>query len=133
MGTFRSFLTELSAHNTFIFNFQDNNLNKSEWIFTNFDECIDMWRSALGLLIGKFRQFLTVICPHDNGGILSFHLLFRNVTDTKKATLHLQIFFRCLQIVGKIHSFYERGNHLWVKWYSHGPISNLTHVIDQFS
>ena len=36
-----------------------------------------LWRSALELLIGKFRQFLTVICPrHDNGGVLSFHVLF---------------------------------------------------------
>ena len=35
-----------------------------------------LWRSALGLLIGKFCQFLTVISPwHDNGGVLSFHVL----------------------------------------------------------
>ena len=28
-----------------------------------------LWRSGLGLLIGKFRQFL-IICPqHDNGGV----------------------------------------------------------------
>ena len=32
----------------------------------------------MGLLIGKFRQsFDRVICPrHDNGGVLSFHVLF---------------------------------------------------------
>ena len=33
-----------------------------------------LWRSALGLLIGKFRQFF--ICwRHDNGGVLSFLIL----------------------------------------------------------
>ena len=49
--------------NTSVFYFQDNNLSKSQWIFTKFDMCIISWRSALGLLIGKFRLFLTVICP----------------------------------------------------------------------
>ena len=30
-----------------------------------------------------FRQFLTVICPrHDNGGVLSFHILFQQVWST---------------------------------------------------
>ena len=35
MGKFRPFLTELSAHNTSVFYFQDNNLNKSQLIFTS--------------------------------------------------------------------------------------------------
>ena len=35
-----------------------------------------LWRSALGLLISKFYQFLTVIWPrHDNDWILLFHIL----------------------------------------------------------
>ena len=72
------FLTELSARNTSIFYFQDDNFSNSQWIFTKFDVCIDIMEvSALGLLIGKFRPFLTVICPrHDNGGVLSFHVFF---------------------------------------------------------
>ena len=34
-----------------------------------------MWTSGLGLLIGKFCKFLTVICPPPEcGGVLSFHV-----------------------------------------------------------
>ena len=36
-----------------------------------------LWRSAKELLMGKFHQFLTVICLwHDNDRVLSFHILF---------------------------------------------------------
>ena len=32
-----------------------------------------LWRSGLKLLIGKFHQLLTFICPpHDSGGVLLF-------------------------------------------------------------
>ena len=35
-----------------------------------------LWRSGLGLPMGKFHQFLTVISPpQDNGRALSFHVL----------------------------------------------------------
>ena len=40
MGKFRQFLTELSAHNTPIFSFLDDNLSKNEWMFTKL--CIDI-------------------------------------------------------------------------------------------
>ena len=63
MGKFRIFLTELSARNTSVFSFQDNNLSKSQWNFTKFDMCIYIVEITLGLLIGEFRQFLSVICP----------------------------------------------------------------------
>ena len=53
MVEFRLFF-ELSARNTSVFYFQDNNLSKSEWIFTKFDVYID---SALGLLIGSVLSF----------------------------------------------------------------------------
>ena len=34
-------------------------------------------RSGLGLLKGKFRQFLTVICPpHDSGGVYRLTFIF---------------------------------------------------------
>ena len=32
-----------------------------------------MWRSRLGKLMGKFRQFL-IVFQHDNGGVLSFYV-----------------------------------------------------------
>ena len=37
--------------------FPDDNLSKHRWIFTKLGMCIG-WRSGLGLLMVKFRQFL---------------------------------------------------------------------------
>ena len=59
MGKFCELLTELSAHDTSIFSFQDNNLSKSQQIFTKLDMYLTLWRSELGLLLGTFPQFLT--------------------------------------------------------------------------
>ena len=39
--------------------------------------------SGLRMLTGNFRHFFTVICPqNDNGGVLSFHVLYCNVITT---------------------------------------------------
>ena len=74
IGKFLHFLTELSTRNTSIFKFQDNNLSKSQWIFTKFDMCIDIVEVWFGIAHWQFRQFLTVICPpHGNGRVLSLH------------------------------------------------------------
>ena len=48
MVEFRPFLTELSAHNTSIFYFRDNNLNNSQWIFAKFDMCFDIVEICFG-------------------------------------------------------------------------------------
>ena len=55
MGKFHLFLTELSALNTSIFYFQDNNLSNYQWIFTQFDKCIYivLWRSVFIRLFEK--------------------------------------------------------------------------------
>ena len=73
-----SILTELSARNTSIFYFQDNNLCKSQWSFTKFGVCIDIMKSCLWIAHGQISSMSDrVICPrHDNGGVLSFHVLF---------------------------------------------------------
>ena len=69
----------VSVHPSYIpqsvFLFPDDNLSKYQWIFTKLGMCIDIVEIGLGLLMGKFHQFLTVICPsHDNGGFLTFHV-----------------------------------------------------------
>ena len=48
MGKFCLFFTELSAHNTSVFYFQDNNLSKSQLIFTKFDMCIYIVENCFG-------------------------------------------------------------------------------------
>ena len=45
----RIFLTELSACYTAIFYFQDNNLSKSQWIFTKIDVCIGIVEICCGI------------------------------------------------------------------------------------
>ena len=52
MGKFRQFLKELSARDISIFLFQDNNLSKSQWIFTKVDMCIDIGMIWLGIANG---------------------------------------------------------------------------------
>ena len=72
MVEFRLFLTQLSASNTSIFYFQDNNFNKSQWIFTKFDVYINIVEICFVI---THRQFLSYL-PHDNGGVLTFQILF---------------------------------------------------------
>ena len=62
VGKFRQFLTELSARNTSIFSFQDNNLSKSQWIFTQLDMCIDVeiWFGiAVGCISSIFNRVIS--------------------------------------------------------------------------
>ena len=58
MGKFHQFLTEVSAHPTFVFLFfVDDCLGKYQSIFTKLS--LILWRSGLLLLMGQFCQFLT--------------------------------------------------------------------------
>ena len=61
MGKFRQFLTELSARDTPIFLFPDDNLSKHQWIFTKLGMCIDIVEVWFGIGNGqssrsKFQQ-----------------------------------------------------------------------------
>ena len=58
MGKFCLFWTELSACNTSIFYFQDNNLSKSQWIFM----CIDIVEISFGI---AHCQILTELSAHN--------------------------------------------------------------------
>ena len=65
-------LTELSARDTPIFLFTDDNLSKCQGILTKLGTCIDMKKIWFGIDIGQIlSMFDRVICPqHDNGGVL---------------------------------------------------------------
>ena len=67
----------LSALDTSIFYFQENNLSKSHWIFTKFNMCIHIVEICFGIAHLRISSiFDRVICPdHDKGGVLSFHVL----------------------------------------------------------
>ena len=77
MGKFRQFLTELSPRNTSVVNFKDNNLSNFKCIFTKFDMCIYIVEICFWIARRQISSiFDRVICPrHDNGGVLSFHVL----------------------------------------------------------
>ena len=62
MVKFRSFWTELSAHNTSVFYIQVNNLSKSQLIFISFDMYIAIVKICFGICFG---QLLTEFSAHD--------------------------------------------------------------------
>ena len=49
MGKFRQTFTELSARDTPIFSFPDDNLSKPQWIFTKLGVCIDIVKVWFGI------------------------------------------------------------------------------------
>ena len=59
------FLSELSAHDTSIFSFQDNNLHKYQRIFNNLDICINIVEIWIGIAIGYISSISTEFSPHD--------------------------------------------------------------------
>ena len=64
MGRFRQILTELSAQDTPIFLFPDDNLSKRQWIFTKLGMCIDIVEIWIGIANGQISSDLDgVICP----------------------------------------------------------------------
>ena len=64
MGKFRQFLTELSARDTPIFSFPDDNLSKYQWIFTKLGMCIDIVKIWFGIANGQILSiFDGVIRP----------------------------------------------------------------------
>ena len=56
MGKFRQFLTELSARDTPIFLFLDDNLSKHQWIFTILGSCIDIVEIWLRIANGQISS-----------------------------------------------------------------------------
>ena len=63
MGKFRQFLMELSARDTPIFSFPDDNLSKHQWIFTKLGMCVDIVEIWFGIANGQISSiFDRVIC-----------------------------------------------------------------------
>ena len=58
MGKFHQFLTELSAHNTFIFSFPDDNFSKYQQIFTKLGMCIDIVEICFEIANGQILSIL---------------------------------------------------------------------------
>ena len=64
MGKFHQFLMELSARDTPIFLFPDDNLSKNQWIFTKLGMCIDIVEIWFGIANGQISSiFDGIICP----------------------------------------------------------------------
>ena len=72
MGKFRQILTEISARDTPILLFPDDNLSKCQWILTKLGTYTDMKEIWFGIANGQISSmFDRVICPqHDNDGVL---------------------------------------------------------------
>ena len=76
MDEFRQFLTELSACDTFVFSFPDDNLSKYQWIFTKLDVCIEIVEIWFGIADGHFSSIFLQSC------LLTIHpyFTFRTIT-----------------------------------------------------
>ena len=69
MGKFRQILTELSAQDTPIFSFLDDNLCKFQGILNKLHTCIDIKEIWFGINNGQIlSMFDRVICPQHNNG-----------------------------------------------------------------
>ena len=63
MGKFQQLLTELSACETSVFSFLDNNFSKYQWTFTRLGMCIDIVDICFGIADGQILSiFDRVIC-----------------------------------------------------------------------
>ena len=69
--SFRQIFMELSARDTPIFSFPDDNLVNNKGFSSNLLYALTLRRSGLGLLIGKFRQIFTELDARDTS-IFSF-------------------------------------------------------------
>ena len=64
MGKFRQIFTELSARDTPIFSFLDDNLSKKQGIFIKLAICIDIKEIWFGIANGQISSnFYGVLCP----------------------------------------------------------------------
>ena len=64
MGKFRQIFTELSARDTPIFMFLDDNFSKHQWIFTKLGMCIDIVEIWFGIANGQISSiFYGAVCP----------------------------------------------------------------------
>ena len=82
MCKFRQILMELSAQDTPVFTFQDDNLSKCQGILTKLDTCIDMKEIWFGIADGKILSMSDrVICPRHNNVVWysSLTFLFNNI------------------------------------------------------
>ena len=57
-GQFSLFFTELSARETSVVSFQENNLNKFQWSFTKLDMFIDIVKIWFGIANGQISSIL---------------------------------------------------------------------------
>ena len=65
MGKFRQIFMELSARDTPIFSFPDDNLENNKGFSSNLLYAMTLRRSGLGFLMGKFRQIFTELSARD--------------------------------------------------------------------
>ena len=66
----------MSVHPSIRFSFPDDNLRNISGISPNLVCALILWRSGLGLLMGKFCQFFTELSVHDTVMAGHYNLTF---------------------------------------------------------
>ena len=80
---------QLSARDVSVFLSQDNNLSKSQWIFTKLDICIDIVEIVFGIANVQINLCDRVICPqYGNSSVFLFDVFVLNYFSEKIKKLY---------------------------------------------
>ena len=109
MGKFRHFL-QLSAYDTSMFSFPDENLSKYQWIYTNLGTCIAIVEFWFGIANGQIRQFLTAVSA---GNTFIFSFQDNNLSKSHQIFTQLDMCINIVEIlfgiaIGHISSIFDR-------------------------
>ena len=101
MGLFRQFLTELSAPNTSVFSFLDDNFIKYQWIVTKLGVCIDIVETWFWISDGQISSIWQSYLPMTHPYFLFWMITLVNINAYSPNLVHVcaLIFVICFWIV----------------------------------
>ena len=109
------------CHTSVCLSFPYDNLTKFQGILTKLGTCIDIKEILFGLVMSKFREFLTVICPrHNNDGVLFFYVLFlveKSAFPGAITSLQPDEVFSVCQYILQLQGLYPSAYYLYAEGY----------------
>ena len=100
-GQYSLIFTELSAHETSVVSFQENNLNKFQWSFTKLDMCIDIVEIWFGVAYRQISSILVELSARERmmAGYYRFTFYWclgrAELRDSGTSRVYLQLYFCC--------------------------------------
>ena len=85
MDKFCQFLTELSARDTSIFSFPEDNLSRCQWIFTKLGMCIDIVEAWFGVANGQISSIFDNYLPPTHPYFFFFFFRDNNLSKSQQS------------------------------------------------